>query len=46
MALLSRIRAVLRNLLRKHEVEDRLDAEVRAYTEMLAEEKVAAGMSF
>src|SRR5580700_9540673 len=44
MALLSRIRATLRNLLHRRQVEARLDAEVRTYTEMLTEEKVAAGM--
>jgi hypothetical protein len=45
MSLLARIRAAFRNLFYKRRVEDRLDAEVRSYTDMLAEEKIAAGMS-
>jgi predicted permease len=45
MAVLSRIRAAFRNLLHKRQVEDRLDAEVRSYTDMLADEKIAAGVS-
>lgn len=44
MELWSRIRSVLRNLFRKGEVESRLDEEVRAYAEMLADEKIAAGV--
>ncbi len=44
MKLWSRIRSTLRNLFRKGEVERQLDAEVLAYAEMLAEEKIAAGV--
>ena len=45
MAFLARIRAALRNMFRKSQVEDRLDAEVRSYTDLLADEKAAAGLS-
>jgi predicted permease len=45
MVLLSRIRAAFRNLLYKRRTEERLDAEVRSYADMLTEEKIAAGMS-
>lgn len=37
--------SLLRNLFRKRRVEGELDEEVRGYVEMLADEKVAAGMS-
>ena len=40
-----RLRSILRNLLHKEEVEKDLDAEVRAFVSMLADEKVAAGTS-
>jgi predicted permease len=40
-----RIRAALRNLLHKRRVEARLDAEVRSYTDLLTDEKIAAGIS-
>jgi predicted permease len=36
---------VLRNLLRKRQVEDQLDDEVHAYVDMLTDERIAAGMS-
>lgn len=45
MKLLSRIASVVRNLFRKEHVEDQLDAEVKAYVGLLADEKIAAGMS-
>jgi len=44
MVLLARIRAVLRNIFRKSEVEDRLDTEIRSYAELLTDENVAAGL--
>jgi predicted permease len=45
MKLLSRIASLLRNLFRKGQVEEQLDAEVHAYVGLLADEKIAAGMS-
>ena len=45
MALWSRLRAMARNLFRRQQVEDRLDAEVRAFTDLVADERIAAGMS-
>jgi predicted permease len=45
MSHLAKTHAAIRNLFYKRRVEDRLDAEVRSYTDMLAEEKIAAGMS-
>jgi predicted permease len=44
MKLWSRINSLARNLFRKQQVESHLDDEVRAYVEMMADEKVAAGM--
>lgn len=44
MRLWFRVRSVLRNLFRKRQVEEQLDDEVRAYVEMVADEKAAAGM--
>src|SRR4051812_27862658 len=44
MALLSRVRSLLRNLLRHRRVDEDLDAEVRAYLELLTDEKRAAGL--
>jgi predicted permease len=44
MPLWSRLKHLSRNLLRKQQVEDRLEDEVRAYADMLADEKIAAGM--
>src|SRR5262245_13066992 len=45
MSPLPRILSLLRNLFRKQRVEKDLDAEVSAYLDELAEEKIAAGMS-
>src|ERR1700733_8660700 len=44
MQLWSRLKHLSRNLLRKQQVEDRLEDEVRAYVDMLADEKIAAGI--
>ena len=44
MVLLARIRAVLRNIFRRADVEARLDAEVRSYADLLTEENIAAGL--
>ena len=38
-------RALLRNLLRRRQVEHDLDQEVRAYADMLADEKARSGMA-
>src|SRR5262249_11715942 len=40
----SRVRSALRNLFTRSRVERELDADVRAYAELLADEKVRAGM--
>jgi putative ABC transport system permease protein len=40
-----RLRSILRNLFHMHEVEKDLDAEVRAFVNMVADEKMAAGNS-
>jgi predicted permease len=45
MKISSRINSTLRNLFRKHQVETQLDDEVRVCVDMLADEKIAAGMS-
>jgi predicted permease len=45
MRLLSRFRSALRNLSRKPRIEHQLDDEVRAYVDMVIDERVAAGMS-
>jgi hypothetical protein len=45
MGLGSRIRSGLRNLINKHRVEAQLDDELRAYVELVTDEKVAAGVS-
>lgn len=44
MPVLARLASVCRNLFRRADVEARLDAEIRAYVDLLAEEKVRAGM--
>lgn len=44
MVLLARIRAVLRNIFRRADVEARLDAEIRSYADLLTEENIAAGL--
>jgi macrolide transport system ATP-binding/permease protein len=41
---ISRIRSVLRNLFRKQRVEKLLDDEVRAYVEMITDERIATGI--
>jgi predicted permease len=40
----SRMSSALRNLFRKQQVESRLDDEVRAYVDMVTDERIAAGM--
>ena len=45
MRLWFRFRSALRNLFRKPQVEKQLDDELRAYVEMVTDEKMAAGMS-
>jgi predicted permease len=45
MKFLSRIKNVLKNLFRKQQVESQLDDEVRAYVDMVTDEKIGAGMS-
>jgi len=44
MQILSRMRHLVTNLLSKEKVEQRLDMELRAYVEMVIEEKVASGI--
>lgn len=41
----SRIRSSLRNLLHNRQVEDQLDDELRSYVDMVADEKIASGIS-
>ena len=45
MKLWSRLTSTFRNLLRKPGVEKQLDDEVRAYVDMIADERIAAGIS-
>lgn len=45
MELWFRIRSSLRNLFMKTHVERQIDAELRAYTEMMTDERINAGMS-
>ena len=45
MALASQIGSLFRNLLRKRQVEQQLDEEVRSYVQILADEKMAEGMT-
>jgi putative ABC transport system permease protein len=45
MKLWSRIHSALRYLFRQEQIENQLDDEVRAYVDMMADEKIAAGMS-
>jgi predicted permease len=45
MKLWSRINSILRNLFRKQQVESQLDDEVRAYVDMMTDERTATGMS-
>ncbi len=44
MKLWSRINSLLRNLFRKQQVERQLDDELRAYVDMITDERIAAGM--
>ncbi len=44
MNIISRIRGMLRNLFRKQRVEKLLDDEVRGYVEMVADERITAGV--
>src|SRR5581483_854508 len=45
MVVLARLRATLRNILRKSDAENRLDAEIRSYADLLTDENIAAGMT-
>src|SRR3981081_566625 len=45
MQLWARLKSLSRNLLRRQEVESQLEDEVRAYADMIADEKIAAGIS-
>ena len=45
MRVWSRISSLVRNLFRKQQVENQLDDEVRAYVDMMTDERIAAGMS-
>jgi len=45
MKLWSRLKSICRNLFRKPPIENQLDDEVRAYVDMIADERIAAGMS-
>ena len=45
MSMLSRIRSTWRNMTRRDCVEKDLDAELRSYVDLLADEKTAAGMN-
>src|SRR5450631_3220931 len=45
MRFLSRIRRLFANLLEKEKVEHQLDQELRAYVDMVTDEKIAAGVS-
>jgi putative ABC transport system permease protein len=44
MPILSRVTSLLRNLLQRRRADEALDAEVRGYVEMIAEEKMRQGM--
>jgi predicted permease len=45
MTLWSRVHSVLRTLFRKQQVESQLDEEVRAYVDLMADEKLTTGLS-
>ena len=45
MKLWSRIKSAVRNLFRKPQIESDLDQEVRAYVDMVTDEKISAGIS-
>jgi predicted permease len=44
MQLWARLKSLSRNLLRRQQVESQLEDEVRAYSDMIADEKIAAGI--
>ena len=44
MPLWSRLNHLSRNLFRKQQVDSQLEEELRSYAEMIADEKIAAGM--
>ena len=44
MKLWSRIMSALHNLFHKRQVESQLDEEVRAYVDMVTDERIAAGI--
>jgi hypothetical protein len=44
MQIWSRLKNLSRNLLRKRQVENQLDEELRAYADLISDEKVAAGI--
>jgi hypothetical protein len=44
MQLWSKLKSLSRNLFRKQQVESQLEDEVRAYADMVADEKIAAGI--
>ena len=45
MPILSRVTSLLRNLFQRRRADEALDAEVQGYVEMVAEEKMSAGMN-
>ena len=45
MKLWSRVRSIARNLFRKQQIESQLDEEVRVYVDMIADQRIGAGMS-
>ena len=45
MKLWSQFQSAVRNLTHRRQVEDQLDDEVRAYVDLVTDEKIAAGMS-
>jgi macrolide transport system ATP-binding/permease protein len=45
MPILSRVTSLLRNLIQRDRADEALDAEVRGYVEMVAEENMGAGMN-
>jgi len=45
MPILSRVTSLLRNLIQRRRADEALDAEVQGYVEMIAEEKMSAGMN-
>ena len=45
MKIWSRIKSTLRNLFRKPQIESHLDQELRAYIDMVTDEKISAGIS-